>query len=228
MKSERTASITKRLAIPSFPYRACTPLLPSEVLFRLEQNTLWIEKICGMRPVSFRCPRLFGSTAVCLALEELGYLSDASYPMYFYRDRLEPYHPSPEDWTKPGDMRLVQIPNFANLALPSADEFGRDRDQWPKFRTESAAALLGHIAQFLDFLDSRGVRRKVLAFYFHPWEFHPMPGGLIRFGEGAVLPDPFIVKNCGRYALEQFDLLLTGLRQRGASFRTAAEIARDT
>lgn len=213
---------------PIFPIPGLHPLLPSEVFFRLEQNTLWIQEVCGLRPVSFRCPRLFGSTAVCVALEELGYLSDASYPMYFYRDRLEPYHPSREDWTKPGKMRLVEIPNFANLAAPSADEFGRDRDQWPKFRTESANALLGHIDQYLDLLDSRGVRRKVLSFYFHPWEFHPMPEGLIRFGEGAVFPDPFIVKNCGRYALKQFDLLLSGLRQRGASFRTAAEIARDT
>jgi len=213
---------------PIFPIPGLHPLLPSEVLPRLKLNTLWIEEISGVRPVSFRCPRLFGSTAVCLALEELGYVSDASYPMYYYRDRLEPYHPSPEDWTKQGNMRLVQIPNFANLAMESTDEFGRDRDQWPKFRTESAAALLRHIDEYLDFLKSRDVRRKVLSFYFHPWEFHPMPEGLIHFGEGSVLPDPFIVKNCGNYALEQFDLLLAGLRDRGATFRTAAEIAADT
>jgi hypothetical protein len=162
---------------------------------------------------------------VCLALEELNYLSDASYPMYYYRNRLEPYHPSPEDWTKPGTMRLVQIPNFANLAMDSSDEFGRDRDQWPKFRTESAVALLRHIDEYLGFLKVRGVRRRVLSFYFHPWEFHPMPEGLIHFGEGSVLPNPFIVKNCGQYALEQFDLLLAGLRERGATFCTASEIA---
>lgn len=213
---------------PIFPIPGIHPLLPAEVRPRLERNTQWIEEICGVRPVSFRCPRLFGSTAVCRALEDLGYLSDASYPMYYYRERLEPYHPSSEDWTKPGAMRLVQIPNFANLAMESTDAFGRDRDQWPKFRTESAAVLLRHVDEYLGFLDARGVGRKVLAFYFHPWEFHPMPEGLIHFGEGAVLPDPFIVKNCGSYALEQFDLLLTGLRERGASFRTAAEIAGDT
>ena len=213
---------------PIFPIPGLHPLLPSEVRPRLERNTLWIEEICGVRPVSFRCPRLFGSTAVCLALEELGYVSDASYPMYFYRDRLEPYHPSPEDWTKPGTMRLVQIPNFANLAMESGDEFGRDRDQWPKFRTESAGILLRHIDEYLDFLDKRGIRRKVLSFYFHPWEFQPMPEELISYGEGSVLPAPFIVKNCGPYALEQLDLLLAGLRERGASFQTAAQIAMST
>jgi len=210
---------------PIFPIPGIHPLLPSEVLPRLELNTRWIEDISGVRPVSFRCPRLFGSTAVCRALEALDYVSDASYPMYYYRNRLEPYHPSPEDWTEPGTMRLVQIPNFANLAMESADEFGRDRDQWPKFRTESAAALLRHIDEYLSFLKVRDVRRRVLSFYFHPWEFHPMPEGLIHFGEGSVLPDPFLVKNCGTRALDQFDLLLAGLRERGATFCTASEIA---
>lgn len=211
-----------------FPIPGIQPLLPAEVLPRLELNTRWIEEVCGVRPVSFRCPRLFGSTAVCQALEQLDYISDASYPMYFYEEQLEPYRPSSEDWTKTGDMRLVQIPNFANLAMARTDEFGRNRDQWPKFRTESAGALLSQIDAYLAFLDLRKVRRKVLSFYFHPWEFYPMPQGPIHFGEGAVLPDPFITKNCGRYALEQFDHLLTGLKERGAVFHTAAEIAENT
>lgn len=211
-----------------FPIPGLYPLLPSEVQARLELNTRWIEDICGIRPVSFRAPRLFGSTAMCNALENLGYISDASYPMYFYKDQLAPYHPNTADWTQSGDMRLVEIPNFANLSIASTDEYGRDCDQWPKFRTESAAALLVHIDQFLASLETAGVQRKVLSFYFHPWEFHPMPEGRIHFGEGAVYPDPFITKNCGDYALEQFDLLLAGLRQRGAKFTTAAEIATST
>lgn len=210
---------------PIFPIPGVYPLLPEEVERRLELNTRWIEEVCGVRPVSFRCPRLFGSTAVCNALENLGYVSDASYPMYFHRDRLEPYHPSREDWTKPGDLRLVEIPNFANLSVSSSDEYGRDCDQWPKFRTESADALLEHIDEFLLHLETQGARRRVLSFYFHPWEFHPMPEGRIHFGEGSVFPDPFIVKNCGDYALEQLDILIGALRDRGGSFVTAAEIA---
>lgn len=211
-----------------FPIPGVHPLLPHEVKPRLELNTQWVEEVSGVRPVSFRCPRLFGSTAVCNALEDLGYCSDASYPLYFYRDQLEPYHPSRENWTKPGDMSLVQIPNFADMTLESKDPLGRDRDQWPLFRTESAEALLQHADSFLRHLDKHGVTRRVLAFYFHPWEFWPMPQGLISFGEGGVCPDPFIVKNCGDYALEQFDELLTGLAERGAQFKTAAEIAGQT
>jgi len=213
---------------PLFPIPGIYPLLKQEVLPRLALNTEWIEEICGVRPISFRAPRLFGSTAVCCALEDLGYVSDASYPMYFYRDQLEPYHPDSRDWTKRGSMRLVEIPNFADLSLPSGDAFGRDRDQWPKFRLEGAGSLLKHVDQFLNLLQSTSVERKVLAFYFHPWEFHPMPEGLIHFGEGSVKPDPFIVKGCGDWALEQLDHLIAGLKQRGAVFKTAADIAAAT
>ncbi len=211
-----------------FPIPGVYPLLPHEVKPRLEVNTRWIEEVCGITPVSFRCPRLFGSTAVCNALEELGYVSDASYPMYRYLDQLAPYHPDAADWTKSGSMKLVQIPNFADLGIESKDEYGRDRDQWPKFRTHSAEVLLGHVDSFLTYLEKAGVTRKVLAFYFHPWEFHPMLQGLIHFGEGGVYPDPFLVANCGDKALEEFDLLLAGLKARGASFRTAAQIAAAT
>src|SRR5690606_24209254 len=155
-------------------------------------------------------------------LEELGYVSDAAYPMYFYHEQLEPYRPSGTDWTKPGDLNLVQIPNCANLGRTCSDGYGRDRDQWPTFRTESAAYVLEQVDEFLAYLETAQVERKVVSFYLHPWEFHPMPEGLIHFGEGGVYPDPFIVKNCGDYALEQFDLLLSGLKARGAAFKTAA------
>lgn len=211
-----------------FPIPGVYPLLPHEVEPRLALNTAWVEEVAGVRPRSFRCPRLFGSTAVCNALEQLGYVSDATYPVYFYRERLVPYRPSAEDWTQEGDMRLVQIPNFADLSLESRDAYGRDRDQWPKFRTESAEALLCHVDNHLAYLEGKNVSRKVLAFYFHPWEFHPMPEGVIHFGEGGVLPDPFIVRNCGDYALQQLGALIDGLKKRGATFRTAAEIAADT
>lgn len=213
---------------PIFPIPGVTPLLDHEVTPRLKLNTQWIEEVCGVRPVSFRCPRLFGSTQVCRSLEELGYVSDASYPLYFYKERMEPYHPDANDWTKEGDMHLVQIPNFADLSIESRDEYGRDRDQWPLFRTESSSNLLERIDRHCDHLDKQGVRRKVLAFYFHPWEFWPMPQGEIAYGEGAVKPNPFIVKNCGEYALEQLDILTSELKKRGAVFKTAADIAADT
>lgn len=210
---------------PIFPIPGITPLLPHEVKPRLELNTRWVEEAAGIRPRSFRSPRLFGSTAVCNALDELGYASDASYPMYFYEKRLTPYHPSRADWTQEGDLALVEIPNFADMTIASKDSYGRDRDQWPLFRTESAAALLEHVDHYLDYLKQHSVKRAALCFYFHPWEFHSMPQGLIHYGEGAVQPDAFLVRNCGDYATKQFDELLKGFKARGGVFKTAAAIA---
>ncbi len=57
---------------------------------RLELATAWVEEAAGVRPVSFRAPRLFGSTAMIQALEALGCVSDGGYPMYFLRERLAP------------------------------------------------------------------------------------------------------------------------------------------
>jgi hypothetical protein len=199
------------------------PILEEEVENRIRLATEWVEEIAGVRPSSFRCPRLFGSTAVVNALESLGYVADATYPMYYFKDRLTPYHPSSEDWTKEGDMKIVELPNFADMAMISQDEFGRDRDQWPLFRTESAAKVMEHINGYVDFCGNKGVD-PFLCFYFHPWEFHPMREGLLHYGEGAVLPDPFIIKNCGPYAAEQFDVLLGMLKEMGSEFFQARQI----
>jgi len=212
---------------PLFEIAGMTPILPEEVPLRLRLATEWVQEVAGVRPVSFRAPRLFGSTAMVNALEALGYVADASYPMYYYRERLGPYHPSREDWTQPGDLRIVELPNFADLAMESQDPYGRDRDQWPLFRTEGAGALLEHIDGFLGYCRERAVA-PFLCFYFHPWEFHPMPQGDIRFGEGSIRPDPFIVKNCGPYAAKQLDLLIGGLRERGARFLQACAAAKET
>jgi len=210
---------------PLFDIPGVTPLLPEEVEHRLDLNTRWVEEAAGVRPVSFRAPRLFGSTAMVNALEALGYQTDASYPMYFFRERLRPYHPSRDDWTQEGDSTLVVLPNFADLSKTPDDPLGRDLDQWPLFRTESAAALLKHIDGFCRYCRDRGIA-PFLCFYFHPWEFHPMPQGEIHFGEGSVRPDPFIVQNCGPYAAEQLDILLAKLGERGAVFRQARDMAR--
>ena len=64
-----------------FEIPGMVPVLPEEVENRLRLNTEIVEKIAGVRPTSFRCPRLFGSTAVVNALENLGYKADVSYPM---------------------------------------------------------------------------------------------------------------------------------------------------
>jgi peptidoglycan/xylan/chitin deacetylase (PgdA/CDA1 family) len=128
---------------PLFPIPGVEPLLPHEVQPRLKLSTEWVAEASGIQPVSFRAPRLWSSTAVVNALEDLGYVADASYPMYFYREQFAPYHPSRQDWRKEGDSPVLEIPNFADMTMESKDPgLERDRDQWPLFRTEGAAYLL--------------------------------------------------------------------------------------
>jgi len=208
---------------PLFPIPGVQPLLPEEVSLRLQRATELVADSLGDQPVSFRCPRLWGSTAVVNTLEDLGYVADASYPMYFYEEQLVPYHPSADDWTQSGQLNLLEIPNFADMGMESDDEYGRDRDQWPLFRTESTQALTEHIHSFMDYVHDRGLLA-VLCFYMHPWEFEEMPEQM-HYGEGTVIPDPFITKNCGDYALRQLDELIRELQSMDAAFSTAEGLA---
>ena len=208
---------------PLFEIPGVKPLLPEEVPLRLRVATEWVAEALGDQPISFRCPRLWGSTAVVNALEDLGYVADASYPLYYYEERLAPYHPSREDWTQIGDLGLLEIPNFADMSIDSTDEYGRDRDQWPLFRTESAESLMVHLDAFVQYVTERG-EPPVLCFYFHPWEFIDVPESY-TYGEGTVVPDPFLVENCGDYAVEQLGLAMDALAQRGAVFTTARDLA---
>lgn len=207
-----------------FPIPGLKPLLPEEVAHRLEVATQWVQEVLGAQVTSFRAPRLWGSTAMVNALEALGYTADVSYPLYFYRERFSPYHPNRTDWTREGDLRLLEIPNFADMTMKSSDQYGRDRDQWPLFRTEGAAALIRHVDAMLDFYRAQRLPA-VICFYLHPWEFHAMPQGEIHYGEGAVRPDPFIVKHCGARALAELDRLIVLLKERGASFLTTRDLA---
>jgi hypothetical protein len=123
-------------------------------------------------------------------------------------------------------MKILEIPNFCDLTMDSQDEYNRDRDQWPLFRTRSAKYLMNKVDSFISYVISKG-KRPVLCFYLHPWEFYPMPQGSINFGECSVKPLPFIVKNCGPKALEQFDFLCQALLERGGRFITAMELAKE-
>ncbi len=204
------------------------PLLPEEVQPRIKLATDILEDIVGHKVVSWRCPRLFGGTHVTNALEALGYECDATYPMYFYNEQLFPYHPSQENWTEQGSLNLIEIIQFADMGMESKDEYGRDKDQWPLYRTQSTEDFIPHIESFMSYLEKNDQSQKpiVLCFYFHPWEFWEMPEGVIHFGEGGVLPDPFLTKGCGKYCLNQVELLIDWLKSKEAAFLTAGQCAR--
>jgi Predicted xylanase/chitin deacetylase len=206
-----------------FPIPGLKPVLSEEVPICIKAATEWVEKASGIRPVSFRCPRLWGSTTVVNTLEELGYITDASYPMYFYRKQLAPYHPSHENWLEKGGMRILEIPNFADMLMESKDHpLERDRDQWPLFRTRGVDELIVHINNFLTFGNQRGIP-PVLCFYFHPWEFIPMKQSF-HFGECEVIPDRFITEGCGEKACKALDMLIDYLKSIGGVFYRADEM----
>lgn len=210
---------------PLFDIPGVKPLLPEEVKHRIEVATNIVEDFLGERPVSFRCPRLWGSNLVVNALEELGYVVDVSYPMYFFEKQLIPYHPSKDNWSEKGDMNILEIPNFADITIKPKDKYKRDRDQWPLFRTMGAEKLMVHINNFIDYLHERNLP-VIVCFYFHPWEFIEMPGKF-RFAEGTVIPDEYLIKNCGHYALKELKKLIDTLRNMGAKFTTAENLARN-
>ncbi|MCX5642704.1 MAG: polysaccharide deacetylase family protein [Candidatus Omnitrophica bacterium] len=200
-----------------FPIPGVKPLLPEEVPFRLKRATEVVAKASGVKILSFRAPRLWGSTAMINALEDLGYLADASYPLFHYRKQLFPYHPSRDNWLEKGRSKILEIPCFADVTRKSKDRYGRDLDQWPVFRTEGAETLLKMVDNFAGHLNRKDKNKTpVLCFYFHPWEFISLPKKF-HFGEGTAIPDPFIVKNCGQKALKELERLITGLKK---SYRT--------
>lgn len=208
---------------PLFDLPGTKPILTSEVEPRIRLNAELVEAATGERPRSFRCPRLWGSTAVVNALEELEFTTDLTYPMYYYREHFGPYHPSREDWTQEGDLRLLEVPNFADMTMESQDPgLERDRDQWPLFRTKGGQYMLERSLSFHEFCGERGIET-VLCFYIHPWEFWPMEESY-NFGEATVIPERFITENCGAGALQELRTLITGLQSAGAEFIRADQL----
>ncbi len=111
------------------------------------------------------------------------------------------------------------------MSIKSKDQYGRDRDQWPVFRTEGAENLIIHIKNYIKYLRDRELP-VVLCFYFHPWEFIEMPKGLIQCSpEGKVLPDEYLIKNCGDYSLAQLEKIIDELKSIGSIFMEAGELA---
>ncbi len=216
--------VHETLGDPLFPLPNNWPVFPFEVEGRIREATRIVQQVSGVHPTSFRCPRLWGSTKVVNVLESLGYKAEATLPLYFYRTMFKPYHPSKDDWTHEGDLKIVEIPNFCDLAMTSNDPYNRDRDQWPLFRTEGADALMGKVWSFIEYVEARRTR-PVLCFYLHPWEFYEMPTGMLDYGESEVHPKSFITKNCGAVAIHELDKLLAALTKAGGVFKTAGKLS---
>lgn len=205
------------------------PILEEEVAHRLALNKRIVQELCGKEPVSFRAPRLWQGQAQLAALEKLGFLVDASYSVFAHRERLLPYHPARDNWLVPGDMRILEVPNFAfDPASHNYERYFCKHDQWPLLRLLGARFVFERLGDVLrQQAQAQGqvgadAGMAVLLFYLHPWEFHPMPGRH-EYPEGTMRFRPELHANCGRRMAAEFERFLQLALGEGWRFSTCRD-----
>ena len=206
------------LGAPLFDALNVQPVLPEEVPNRVTKATELIEELSGVRPVSFRAPRGWASTEMMVTLDQLGYWVDSSYMVYYFGEHLLPYHPSANDWTRSGELNILEVPLFGDITVESADPYRRDRDQWPKLRLEGGRALVNAILRVAERLWAQG-KPAIACLYLHPWEFVEMPRA-VDAGEARIEFHEFLWKSTGAAALAELDVLVRTLQNVGSVFHT--------
>ncbi len=209
------------------------PILEEEVEHRLRLNKRIVRELGGREPVSFRAPRLWQGQAQLAALEKLGFLADASYSVFAHRERLLPYHPARDNWLAPGDMRILEIPNFAfDPASHNYERYFCKHDQWPLLRLLGARFVFARLGDVLrqqakaqeqaGAKSGAGSEVGVLLFYLHPWEFQPMPGRYV-YAEGTMHFRPELHANCGRRMAVEFERFLQLALREGWQFSSCRD-----
>ena len=211
------------IGLPVYDVPVGSFALESEIEGRLALATETLEKIAGVRPVSFRAPRLFGSTTMINALEKLEYRVDSSFPSYFYGRDFLPYHPSGKDWSKEGNMGILEVPVFYDMDADESGDKNRGRDQWPMLRLKGAKWFDDLCRRmFGKVRDGRG--DSTLCMYLHPWEFVKMPQK-VHTDESTITFRPFLYRNTGCFALEALDEFIALSKQSGCRFETLRSVA---
>ncbi len=198
------------------------PILEEEAEHRLRLAKRMVRDACGTEPVTFRAPRLWQGHAQILALERLGFRVDASYSVAAHKRHILPYHPSGENWLEPGELRLLEIPNFAFLDTETDySRFFCKNDQWPLLRLLGADFVFRGGARVIEKqAEISGVA--VLLFYLHPWEFEPMPEKF-DYDEGTFLFKPELTKNCGEAMCREFERYIQLCGEAGYGFATCRD-----
>ena len=196
-----------------------SPILEEEMEHRIELNRDIVRRLSGREPVSFRAPRLWQGNGQVRVLEKLGFLVDASYSVAAHGRMTVPYHPSQRDWLEAGDMRILEIPNFAFRGDDGRFKryFGKN-DQWPLLRLLGARFVFENLAPVVDEQLARS-SSACLLFYLHPWEFEPMPAKY-RYDEGTFHFKPELHENCGARMTREFGLFARRARDEGYRFFT--------
>ena len=161
-----------------------------------EQQREWIrrateavEQAAGIRPVIFRAPNLSIGETTLRALEHEGYRYDSSVPArrfdmgfgrvhylnYFWAPR-DPYRPSGDDLTTPGESPLIEVP-------PSSCLF-------PINMATLRTLGLPMVQRMIRWI---GCRSRHLVFYCHPSEFvyakdQVFPGSMSKWNQKGMCP----------------------------------------
>lgn len=192
-------------------------ILPEEAEHRLVLNKTIVGDIAGVQPVSFRAPRLWQGQAQIDALEKHGFLVDASYSVFAHRKQLLPYHPSARNWLESGDLKILEVPNFAfNESAHDFSPYFCKNDQWPLLRLLGADFIFRQLPAVLE-RQGRDSDLRVLLFYLHPWEFVAMPDSRV-YDEGTMHFRPELHKNCGESMAGSFLRLIELMQGEGYRF----------
>lgn len=196
-------------------------ILEQELQYRLQLNRQLVQDLCGILPVSYRAPRLWQGDAQVRVLEALGFLVDASYSVAVHRNMVVPYHPSRTSWLKAGDLRLLEMPNFAFREDPRRFRryFGNN-DQWPLLRLIGADFVIKHLEELVA-EQVAAASSACFLFYLHPWEFERMPAKY-RYDEGTFCFRPELHKNCGPRMVSEFARFVEKALDAGYNFTTCA------
>jgi len=201
------------LGCHSFDHEAISFLSDEDIYLQIEKATSEIHKKLGERPVAFRAPYLLGNNYQINTLNEFNYLIDSSYPLFHYKKQVLPYHPSNKDWTKTGNLDILELP-------VSADPYIKDperSDIWPTWRTIGAEDTKKKIENLIKNQNEYN-KDNVITFYLHPWEFIELEK------IGIDVPDDHkekIYKGTGEKAISNLKEILVWLKnQKSASFLT--------
>jgi len=155
----------------------------------IRQATDAVEKAAGIRPVVFRAPNLSIGETTLRALEHEGYRYDSSVParrfdmgfgrvhyLKYFWSPLEPYRPSGDDLTTPGESPLIEVP-------PSSCLF--------PFNMAALRTLgLPMVQRMIRWI---GRRSRHLVFYCHPSEFvyakdQVFPDAMSKWNQKGMCP----------------------------------------
>jgi len=204
------------LGCHSYDHEALSFMSDEDIYSQIEKATNSIHKKLSEQPVTFRAPYLLGNTYLINTLNEFHYLLDSSYPLAHYKKQVLPYHPSEKNWTKKGNLNILELPVSADPDIKEPEK----SDIWPLWRIIGAKDTKQKIENLIK-KQNRHKKDNVISFYFHPWEFIELEK------IGLDIPEDHqqkILGGTGERAISNFKEILVWLKkQKNATFLTMKE-----